>query len=268
MHTYIPTCALSHALLSSVHSWHLLLVIHCQTAHCGAESNVVLLWHFNSFDLPCPNAGFWEHSSKSCSHRTRTLCGTYTLFIVTRGGVKSFVAFPRHWAVATLFFCCTKYILRLPSVVKFPTSSLPEVLIGLEESKLTGIIWAFRLMLFIIIFHNGETIAAIFWNRTSSWVHSCSKHLMPLTHEAFFSWEISQRITKIRAWWFTVKTEGHICATPAVLWPLKKGGVLISSDGWLSVQNLSWNSVYVQCTQINARNSSTALLWCGYRLFS
>lgn len=137
--------------------------------------------------------------------------------------------------------CCTKDILWLPSVLKFPTNSLPAVLIGLGESELTSVIWAFRSMLFIIIiFYNGETIGAIFWERTSSWVHSCSIYLIPLTHEASFSWDISVGITKIRAGWFTVKTEGHICTIAAILWPLKKGDVTITSDGWLGVQTLSW----------------------------
>lgn len=171
-HTYLPMLSLKHISLF-VHFWRLLLVIHCQPAHSGAESNVAFLWHFNTFSLLCPKAGLWEHSGKSCVQRTRTLCGTYVcIYLLSHGGRgKSLVAFPRRQDVATHLFCCIKYIPWLPSVVKFPTNSLPAVLIGLEETKLRSVIWAFRSMLFITIFYNGETVAATFWNRTSSVVH-------------------------------------------------------------------------------------------------
>lgn len=79
--THIHLHMLSLMLFSLVHFWCLLSVIHCQPAHCGAESNVAFLWHFNTFNLSCQKAGLWEHSSKSCIQRTRTLCGTHTLFI-------------------------------------------------------------------------------------------------------------------------------------------------------------------------------------------
>lgn len=148
-------------------------------------------------------------------------------------------------------------ILLYQSEVKLPTNTLPAVLIGLEESNLTTVIWAFRSMLFITFFYNEETIPAIIWNRVSSWVHYAQN--IPLTHEASFIWEIPVRITKIRSWWFTLKTEGHICAIAVILWSLKKGGVKIPSDGWLSVP--CHESILCVCTMYTEIVPCSSVMW-------
>lgn len=120
----------------------------------------------------------------------------YLLSYGARG--KNFVAFSRHWTVATLLFYCTKYILWLPREIKFPTNSLPAVFIGLEESKLTSGIWAFRSMLFITIFVMEKQLQPSFGTELPpECIHAQN---IPLTHGASFSWDIPVRIPKIRAW--------------------------------------------------------------------
>lgn len=130
--------------------------VHCKAvSHSGGESGMQLFSHH----VPCDTKTtvkrslFW--AVKVASNTGRALLGWMQLDLAFWGTR----VLPHNYFVLLNIFPMS----WLPSAVNFPANSLPAVYRGLEKSELTSVLWAFRSMLFVIIFITEKQLKPFSW---------------------------------------------------------------------------------------------------------
>lgn len=200
-------------------------------SHSGGE------WGMQSFSHCVPSDAkttvkrsfFWP--VKIVSNTGRALLGWMQLDATFWGtGV-----LPHNYSVISNIFPMS----CLPPVVNFPANSLPAIHIRLEKSELRSVIWAFQLMLFIIIFIMEKQLKQFFW---IEFLMRAQMHVAsyPINSGGIFQLWAFTRNHKNKSIMIILKTEGHMHAMAMFLWSLRKLVVIITSDGCLSIWTLSW----------------------------